>query len=104
MKKHLARFLCVGALLGFLLIILLSLTSGCASSAAGIKRESKWSAPLAAAVDFLQKNVAPLVPQPYGSVTTLVLGGCGAALGAWHLSQEKRLAKLNGAPKPAPPV
>lgn len=91
--KHLRKLLAVCALLAFGLALLIACSS-CAHTSPGLEREAAAYSTATNAVAFVARYVAPLVPAPYNGVVPLVMGAVGAALGAWSLSQEKRLAAL----------
>jgi hypothetical protein len=92
----LRKTLCWLALAGFLLLLIISL-NGCAHSERGLAREDFAYQASTNTAAFVERYITPFVPAPYNGLVPLVMGAVGAALGAWSLSQEKRLKALRAA-------
>ena len=80
-------------------LCLLVACSSCSTSPAGLRREAGWYSGATNAVSLVGAYVVPVVPSPWHEVATAALAFVSAGLGAWNMSQAKRLRALeNGVP------
>jgi hypothetical protein len=75
-------------------LLLLLLLVGCAHSATGLAHEQLVYQSATNSLSWLNANAIPLVPAPWNGVTTVATGIIGALLGAWNLSQQRRIKTL----------